>query len=152
MNTLLYRKLPDTEELCVFSGVLCDNPCDIRITVIGNRAWGFLRENRSGDFRASGSGKIAYDPSHIPMEAVKLAFETSKKIKCQSLAYDIMYDNERNLVINEVTYCFVFRAVYNAPGYWDSELNWHEGHMYPQDAQAEDLIQRIAERGFDPIS
>lgn len=137
---LLQKNYAYFQEFCA------NNPCDIRITVIGNRAWGFLRENRSGDFRASGSGKIDYDPSHVPIEAVKLAFETSRKINTQSLAYDIMYDNEGNLVINEVTYCFVFRAVYNAPGYWDSDLNWHEGHLYPQDAQAEDLIQRIAER------
>ena len=123
-----------------------DNPCDIRITVIGDRAWGFTRANRGGDFRASGSGKVDYDRGKIPLDAVKLAFETSKKIKAQSMAYDIMYDNSRRLVINEISYCYVFKAVYGANGYWDANLDWHEEKMYPQDAMVQDLIKRIEEK------
>ena len=50
---------------------------DIRITVIGNRAFGFLRKNRKNDFRASGSGLIDYDYKKIPIEAVKIAHKIS---------------------------------------------------------------------------
>jgi len=129
-----------------FQEFCANNSHDIRITVIGNRAFGFTRANRKDDFRASGSGSVNYDLSLIPIEAVKLAFDITKQMQAQSMAFDIMYDNDRKLVINEVTYCFVASAVYEAPGHWDADLTWHEGHLYPQDAQAEDLIRRIQEK------
>jgi glutathione synthase/RimK-type ligase-like ATP-grasp enzyme len=142
-----YPPLPEyyllQKNYAYFQEFCADNSHDIRVTVIGNRAWAFTRENRSGDFRASGSGRVDYDEAKIPPGAIKLAFELSRKIGAQSLAYDIMFDNQRRLVINEISYCYVFKAVLNAPGYWDEELAWHEGHCYPQDAMAEDLMQRI---------
>lgn len=142
-----YPPLPDyyllQKNYAYFQEFCADNSHDIRVTVIGNRAWAFTRENRSGDFRASGSGKVDYDRKKIPPEAIKLAFELSRKMNAQSMAYDIMYDNQRNLVVNEVSYCYVFKAVYGAPGYWDENLTWHEGNVYPQDAMAEDLVARI---------
>lgn len=119
------------------------NPFDIRITVIGNRAFGFTRANREGDFRASGSGAVDYELSKIPLEAVALCFRVSKLIKAQSAAYDVLYDNCGRLVINEITYCFVNTAVYDAPGHWDEGLNWHAGRVHPNDAQAADFIGRI---------
>ena len=41
------------------------NGFDTRITVIGNRAFGFRRFNRPDDFRASGSGRIDWNPAAI---------------------------------------------------------------------------------------
>lgn len=122
----------------------CDgNDHDIRITVIGDRAWGFTRANRPGDFRASGSGSVCYDTSKVPREAISTAFEITEKMHAQSMAYDFVYNNQKELVIIEVTYCFVRFAIYDAPGYWDRDLNWHEGHHYSEDAQAEDFIAMI---------
>jgi len=122
----------------------CDkNSHDIRVTVIGDRAWAFTRANRPGDFRASGSGNVNYDLAKIPLEAVKIAFEVTRKMQAQSMAYDFLYNNQGELVINEVTYCFVRFAVHDAPGYWDSELNWHAENLWPEDAQAEDFIHSL---------
>ena len=132
-----------------FQEFCANNLYDIRITVIGDRAWGFTRANRPGDFRASGSGQVDYDLSKVPLEAVQIAFEVTKKMKAQSMAYDFLYDNDGKLVINEVTYCFVRFAVHDAPGYWDGNLNWHEAHLWPEDAQAEDFIEFIKRRTTD---
>ncbi len=142
-----YPPLPEyylvQKNYAYFQEFCANNSHDIRITVIGDRAFGFTRANRADDFRASGSGKVDYDLAKIPLDAVKLAFETSKKMNVQSMAYDIMYDNNRNLVINEVTYCFVHNAVFEAPGHWDTKLNWIAGNVHPNDAQAEDFVNRI---------
>jgi len=119
------------------------NERDIRITVIGDRAWGFTRPNRPGDFRASGSGMVDYDLNKVPLEAVRMAFDASHKLNSQSMAYDLIYNKNKELAIIEVTYCFVRFAVHDAPGWWDSELNWHKGHLHPEDAQAEDFINLL---------
>ena len=52
-----------------------NNDSDIRIIVIGNRAFAIKRMVRDGDFRASGSGNIIYNPEEIPKECIKIAFK-----------------------------------------------------------------------------
>lgn len=65
-----------------------NNPNDIRITVIGNRAFGYIRYNRPEDFRASGSGNFDVTKENVPIEAVKIAHQLSKQMGFQSMAYD----------------------------------------------------------------
>lgn len=125
-----------------FQKFLPNNEYDIRITVIGDRCFGFIRYNRENDFRASGSGKIDYDRKKIPIEAVKIAFEVSKKCKFQSMAYDFMYNKDK-VVINEISYCYMSSAVAKCEGYWDSNLNWHAQKMCPEEAHIEDFIKKI---------
>lgn len=126
-----------------FQEFLPGNPYDIRITVIGNRAFGFIRYNRPKDFRASGSGNIDYDISKIPIDAVKIAHQISKENKFQSMAYDFLFDTTGKVRLNEVSYCYVNELVYNCPGFWDRELKWHEGHIWPEEAQVEDFLYYI---------
>lgn len=126
-----------------FQEFMPNNEYDIRVTVIGNRAFGFIRHNREGDFRASGSGKIDYDISKIPLEAVRIAHETSKKQGFQSMAYDFLLDKKGAVLINEISYAYMDKAVYDCNGYWDREISWHEGHIMPQDAHVEDFIEHI---------
>jgi hypothetical protein len=126
-----------------FQEFLPDNPFDIRITVIGNRAFGFIRYNRSNDFRASGSGNIDYDLSKIPMDAVRIAHQISIENKFQSMAYDFLLDTEGQVRLNEISYCYVNKAIYNCPGYWNRGLEWHEGHIWPEEAQVEDFLYYI---------
>jgi glutathione synthase/RimK-type ligase-like ATP-grasp enzyme len=123
-----------------FQEFLPDNPYDIRITTIGNRAFGFTRNNRPGDFRASGSGSISYDLSRINMECVKLALKISTQLGFQSMSYDFLYDQDKNIRIGEISYTYQDKAVYNCTGYWDENLNWHEGHYWPQYCQLVDLL------------
>jgi len=124
-----------------FQKFLPDNLYDIRITTIGSRAFGFTRDNRPGDFRASGSGSLSYDLNRINMECVKLALNISKHFGFQSMAYDFLYDQEKRISIGEISYTYQDKAVYNCNGYWDEDLKWHKGHFWPQYFQLVDLLK-----------
>jgi len=125
----------------LFQKFLPNNDFDIRITVIGNRAFAFRRFTRKGDFRASGSGNIDYDIRKIKLDTIALAFSVSKKMGFQSMAYDIIFDDEMKPQIIEISYTFMDSAIYNCPGYWDSDFNWHEGHFWPQYCQLKDILK-----------
>ena len=135
-----------------FQEFLANNEYDTRITVIGNRAFGFRRFNREGDFRASGSGAIDYDPVQIDERFIRLSFSAAKRLRMQSCAVDgLLRENEP--VLGEVSYTFLSRAVYDCPGHWDLDgepetgtLNWVEGHMWPEQAQIEDFLARLRKR------
>lgn len=129
----------------LFQEFLADNEFDIRITVIGDRAFGFRRFNRENDFRASGSGKIDHDPGGIDSAFIKIAFEAAKKLKLQSCAIDgLLRGNEP--VIGEISYTYASWAVHKCPGHWASDLTWHEGQMWPEEAQIADFLVRLEQK------
>ena len=123
-----------------FQDFIPDNTFDIRVIVIGERAFAIKRMVRDGDFRASGSGYIKYDKSHIPDECVAIAFKVSSKLGTQSLAYDFVYDGDEPKII-EISYAFTASAYRACPGYWDSSLKWHEGNFLPEYFMIEDVIK-----------
>jgi glutathione synthase/RimK-type ligase-like ATP-grasp enzyme len=125
----------------LFQKFLPNNDYDTRVTVIGDRAFAFRRFNRTNDFRASGSGKIDYDTSKIDMKFVTKAFEISKTMGFQSMAYDFLYDENDDVALCEISYTYVDFAVRDCPGYWDSSLSWHEGHNWPQYFQLMDTLE-----------
>jgi len=127
-----------------FQDFMPDNKFDTRITIIGDRAFGFIRKTRPNDFRASGSGDIVYDLDRIDRRCIEKAFSTVKKMKTQSLAFDFVFDKDNDPKIVEISYCYQNRAVHDCPGYWDHKLNWHEGHIWPEDAILEDLLKEIS--------
>lgn len=129
----------------LFQEFLSGNDYDTRVTVIGDRAFAFRRFNREDDFRASGSGKIDYDLSGIDPKFVQLAFHVADKLKTQSCAIDGLWRGDEP-VVGEISYTYVSSAVYNCPGHWDSALNWHEGQMWPEQAQLEDFLERLSRR------
>ena len=126
-----------------FQEFLPDNEYDTRIVIIGDRAFGFRRMNRKNDFRASGSGIIVYDPDLIDKKFIEIAFETSKKGAFQSMAYDFLYNADKEPVIIEISYSYPDLSYYQCSGHWDSKMLWHDGHMWPEDAQAEDFLAKI---------
>jgi len=123
-----------------FQEYMPDNDFDTRIIVVGKRAFGIIRHNREGDFRASGSGLIEYDHEKIDVRCVQIAFEVNQRLNVQCLAYDFIYDSQRMPRIVEISYGFVESGYDSCPGYWDNELNWHEGRFNPQAFMVDDLI------------
>ena len=123
-----------------FQKFIPGNDCDLRISVVGNRAWGFHRMTRENDFRASGSGLIDYDISKIPLEVVKQSFEAAKKLNMQSVCLDWIHDSEGNYCFVEISYGFVDQAVYNCSGFWDQQMNWNDEHLYPSIAVIKDML------------
>lgn len=119
---------------------------DTRISVIGDRAFGFIRGVRPDDFRASGSGKIDFDPSKVDPRCVQLAFQTSEKLGCQSMAYDFVMDQAGEPKMLEVCFGYLASAVHACPGHWRRDGSWVEGQMWPQDASVEDFAKRIEGR------
>jgi glutathione synthase/RimK-type ligase-like ATP-grasp enzyme len=143
----------------LFQEFLPNNSFDTRITVIGNRAFGFRRFNRPGDFRASGSGKLDWDPRAIDLRFVRLAFAVAARLRTQSCAIDGLLRGGE-CVVSEISYTFAQWAVGACPGHWQSrregdsgELVWREGPMCPQQAVIEDFLARLESvYGSDPSS
>ena len=131
----------------LFQEYLAGNAFDTRVTVIGNRAFAFRRMNRPDDFRASGSGKIDYETGAIDMRCVRLAFDAARKLKSQSMAFDFLFRGEaQEPVVGEISYGYADWAVEKCAGHWDAGLNWHEGHLWPEEAHVEDFLAQIRAR------
>lgn len=126
-----------------FQDFIPDNDFDTRVTVIGNRAFGFTRNVRPGDFRASGSGDIVYDTGRINQKCVEMAFDVTRKVGSQSMAFDFVLAEDKQPMIVEISYCYNPNAVHCCRGYWDRRLHWQEGAMWPQDAILIDLLNDI---------
>lgn len=125
-----------------FQDFIPDNNFDIRVIIIGDRAFALKRMVRKNDFRASGSGSIIYDKNQIDTQCVVIAFNINKKIKAQSIAFDFVYDNHKPLIV-EMSYGFAIEAYDFCEGYWDNNLNWYEGKFNPQEWMVEDLVSVI---------
>lgn len=123
-----------------FQKFMPNNEYDTRVQITGNRAFAFVRYNRPGDFRASGSNKWSLDHDKIDMNFVKIAFDVSKKLKFQSMAYDFIYDENRNPAIVEISYCYGDYPEFST-GYWDDKLVWHPGKFVPQYLELVDLLE-----------
>jgi hypothetical protein len=123
------------------------NDSDTRVTIVGERAFAFVRRNRTGDFRASGSGVIEHDPGNIDKRCIEIGFAVTKKIGAQSCAFDFVFDARRDPRIVEVSYGYQAEAVHDCPGHWSADLSWRPGQTWPQDAILEDLVRSIEARG-----
>ena len=141
VTTPLARMLGRDRGYIYFQEFIEGNTFDIRIIVIGDKAFAIKRMNRENDFRASGSGSIIYEKSHINERCVKIAFDVNKQLQNQSIAFDFVFDNANNPLIIEISYGFVPAAYDKCTGYWDTDMQWHEGSFNPQGWMVENLIK-----------
>jgi len=112
----------------LFQDFIEDNTFDIRVVTIASRAFAIKRLVRDNDFRASGSGFIEYSPTEINLECIRIAFETSKKLEAQVVAYDFVFDNGKPLIV-EINYGYAHEAYFKCPGYWDKQFEFHPGEF-----------------------
>ena len=126
-----------------FQDFIPNNAFDTRVTVIGDRAFAYIRNVRPGDFRASGSGDVVYDVDRINRKCVEIGLEVTRKVGSQSTAFDFVLGEHQQPLVLEVSYAFIPQLVHSCPGYWDSNLGWHEGHVWPQDAILMDLLDDV---------
>jgi glutathione synthase/RimK-type ligase-like ATP-grasp enzyme len=120
------------------------NDQDIRIIVIGERAFGIVRKNRKGDFRASASGLIHSDPALIDEKFVKLAFDLSGKVGAQCLAYDFIENKKGDPLVVEICYGFTPEGYYDCPGYWRRDLSWTDAKIEPYAWMIDELLSQKA--------
>ncbi len=123
-----------------FQDYLPDNDCDIRIIVIGNRAFGIRRLVRPGDFRASGSGYITYRREEIDERCVRMAFEIADKLGSTCTALDFVFDQQEAPWVLEASYGFNQKGYDSCEGYWDENLKWYPGTFDPQGWMVEALL------------
>jgi glutathione synthase/RimK-type ligase-like ATP-grasp enzyme len=137
----LYPLWEKQKNYILFQKYLPDNHYDIRINVVGNRAFGGIRYNRVNDFRASGSGLPDNDHTKIDTRCVEIAFLAADKLNFQSMAFDFLFDERNEPMISEISYIFPsYKGGYLLEGYWDRKLKWHPGHFWPQYFQLMDLL------------
>lgn len=129
----------------LFQQFLRGNDHDLRVTVIGDRAFCFKRVVRENDFRASGSGNLVYlSARQIPADAIALAFEISQELSLQATAFDFLRERESGeLQIVEMSCGFLAEAVEECPGYFTSSGDWVDGNFRPEDFILEDILARL---------
>lgn len=125
-----------------FQDFIPKNTYDTRLVVIGNRCFALRRYCRKGDFRASGSGLLDYNPEITDIRMVKIAHETAKALNTQTLALDFILDNNVPKII-EISYCHPIDFLDPCPGYWDSDLKWHEGKFIAQELIIDDFLASL---------
>jgi len=125
-----------------FQDFVPGNDHDIRVIVIGKRAFAIKRIVRKDDFRASGSGHIIYDPDQIPKECIQISFDVSNRLGAQCLAYDFVFSDYKPYLI-EISYSFSRDGYLPCPGYWDENLAWSEGRFTPEYFMIEDFLRDV---------
>jgi glutathione synthase/RimK-type ligase-like ATP-grasp enzyme len=99
-----------------------DNKADLRITVIGDSlAYGYWRNNRPNDFRASGSGLLDYE-REIPHELLSYCMKINSDLKFDSMCYDIIFSRD-SFVITEMSYNYIADYLFKDPGYYEKNIN-----------------------------
>jgi len=127
------------------------NDFDVRITIIGDRAFVFRRLNRPNDFRASGSGRIDWDPRQVGEELIRFAFGVEHKLDAQTVAVDILRRGTEPVIV-ELTLSYASWAVRDCPGHWTlhgdhetGDLKWVDGSKRPEDAIFTDFVTPLLE-------
>jgi len=142
VNLIKKNSFTNDKGYVYFQKFISNNNNDLRISVINNRAFGFFRNVRKNDFRASGSGSIDYE-TPIPLNVIDKSIKLANKLKMQSICFDYVFDYTiSKYLIVEISYGFVSSAIYNCKGYWDEYLNFHEGHFYPAELILNDFLSK----------
>ena len=124
-----------------FQDFIPGNNHDIRVIVIGGKAFAIKRMVREKDFRASGSGNIHYAKENFLDSTIKLSFLLAGRLGTQSVAFDFVYNKGQALVV-EISYGFVPEAYDACVGYWDKDMNWYPGQFNPYAWMVNNLINQ----------
>jgi glutathione synthase/RimK-type ligase-like ATP-grasp enzyme len=136
-----YGKMTGNEKGYVyFQDFIPGNDSDIRVVVIGDKAFAIKRLVRKNDFRASGSGTILYEKEHFDVDTIRIAFNISEKLNVQCMAYDFVFLDGQPLVI-EISYGFSMKGYDACVGYWDKDMTWNEGKFDPYGWMVEEFLK-----------
>ena len=141
------KELPRERNYIYAQNFIPDCDHDIRVFVIGNRAVTKKRMVRDGDFRASGSGKMTWDIEQIPVECVRIAFQTTEKLGAQSVAFDFVMDNGVPKIV-EISYAASEKGFPDCPGYWNRDLSWTKTPLRVEYFILEDVLDAIEHQRY----
>lgn len=125
-----------------FQDFIPDNTDDIRVTFVHNKCFASRRKVRPGDFRASGSGLVDWDVTHVPEKALEIAFDVSHRLKLQTGAFDFVLLDGEPLIV-EMSYAFGYHPNHASAGYWDHNLTFHPGAFDPYGWMVEIVIDAL---------
>ena len=128
-----------------FQDFVPNNDSDIRVIVIGDKAFGVERLVRENDFRASGSGNVVFDRAEVDLRCVELSFKLNEEIKAQSIGFDFVFNENNEPEIVEFCYGFSVESYDPCPGYLDADLNWHEDEFNPQEWMVDVVLNELRE-------
>ncbi|WP_417146326.1 ATP-grasp domain-containing protein [Porphyromonas sp.] len=138
------RRMPRQKGYAYFQEFIPNDGFDLRVIVIGNKAFAIRRETRQDDFRASGSGEISYKRELFNEQLIQLAFEINQQIKSQCLALDFVKDMKTGqLYAVEISYGYSVDGYLRCSGYWTSDLSWHEEHFDSCGWMVEEVMTEI---------
>jgi glutathione synthase/RimK-type ligase-like ATP-grasp enzyme len=126
-----------------FQDYIPENKYDIRVVVIGKRIFAYTRNVRKGDFRASGSGSFNFDLDRIQPECITAAYEVTKMIGAQSLAFDFITNSSGDPMIIEISNFFGRKGLNQCPGYFDENYVWHSEQIRAEDAILIDFLEQL---------
>jgi glutathione synthase/RimK-type ligase-like ATP-grasp enzyme len=140
LETIRHRSLLGQDNGYIyFQDFIPGNDHDIRVVVVGDRAFAIKRLTRVNDFRASGSGRILYEKEHFHEDTIRLAFDLSARLSAQCMAYDFVFHNKQPFIV-EISYGFDPPGYRPCTGYWDRNLVWHDGEIDPYGWMVESVL------------
>lgn len=125
-----------------FQEFIRNNHYDIRVVVVGDKAFYLKRMVRKDDFRASGSGHIIYEKDVYTEPCVKISFDVQKKLKSQCTAFDYVMKDGQPLIV-EISYGFAMHGYDKCEGYYTDDMEFHPGQFNPQNWMVDELIREI---------
>jgi len=123
---------------------------DWKILIWGDTACGLYRQNRSNDFRASGSGNISF--IEIPTRILNFTYEILDKLDLPWGSFDIGYDGKQCFLLEYQGIHFglttaekgLFYYVRNSDGTWEK----HMGRIQIETEIAKIVVNSLAKRGW----
>lgn len=123
---------------------------DLRIIIVGDKAFGYYKMLPKNDFRASGSMHI--QKTTLPAEAVEIALDIKNKFNHVFLAVDFLEDstNDKFLVIETSVFVDIYTSsqsiVNGLPGYYKIstapfKMEFCQGEVWLQELILEELLK-----------
>lgn len=125
-----------------FQDFMPNNNSDTRVMVVGDKACALRRNTRPGDFRASGSGLLDYNPEIVNKRCIEIGFEVSEKLKADALAFDFVFGESGEPYVIEISYGSPTYFYDGCPGYWNRDIKWCGGDIDVQGWMIEQLVKK----------
>lgn len=120
---------------------------DIRVIVVGEKAFSIKRVCREKDFRASGSGKIIYSKEEQNEECVLFAFDVAERmcrpLDASAIGFDFVLGKDKRPLLIEMSYGFDVHGYDLCPGFWTKDGVWHEGPFLPQEWMVDCVVGMV---------
>lgn len=129
-----------------------DATYDLRVMLVGNKAFGYYRYPNKGDFRASGANNV--EKKAIPHEALMLAIDIRNKLNSRQLGVDLLFSEKSN------KYYIIETSLFNqidtpeqlvidgVAGYYDiadvNNITFKEGKFWIQELVLRDVVTEWA--------